>query len=174
MIKKLPWAHPQLWCLGLFFLALDFVHTSPLPYLRIFHYSIIPLFGNSPNMIISILSPKGGAGKSTLCSNLARAFQLSGHNVLIIDTDPQGTLSDWLEQQDEQSDQPAVVTIDNARSMRQQLPTVAKVYDTILLDGALSRYRNYRPHVFPCLIWLSSLADLLRLISGEQLRSLRI
>ena len=56
--------------------------------------------------------------------------------MLIIDTDPQGTLSDWLEQQDEQSDQPAVVTIDNARSMRQQLPTVAKVYDTILLDGA--------------------------------------
>lgn len=39
--------------------------------------------------VISVISQKGGVGKTTSTVNLAAAFSLSGHNVLIIGTDPQ-------------------------------------------------------------------------------------
>lgn len=42
--------------------------------------------------ILSVLSTKGGVGKSTISANLAVALQLSGHQVLAIDLDPQNGL----------------------------------------------------------------------------------
>ena len=45
---------------------------------------------------IVIASPKGGTGKSTLTGHLAVEAERQGSGpVAIIDTDPQGTLSDW-------------------------------------------------------------------------------
>lgn len=87
-------------------------------------------------MIISILSPKGGAGKTTVCTNLARAYQLADHSVLIVDSDPQGTSADWLEQQEEDTEQPAVATISNARTMQRDIQNIAKAYDFVFVDGA--------------------------------------
>lgn len=45
--------------------------------------------------IISIVNQKGGVGKSTIAINLARAIQLDGANVALVDGDPQGTSNDW-------------------------------------------------------------------------------
>lgn len=42
--------------------------------------------------IISVVSAKGGVGKSTLTANLAVALRARGHAVLAIDTDPQNSL----------------------------------------------------------------------------------
>ena len=44
---------------------------------------------------VAVLNPKGGSGKTTLCTNLARAVQLDGNRVVILDTDPQGTAVRW-------------------------------------------------------------------------------
>ena len=38
---------------------------------------------------------KGGTGKTTLCMNLARGFELAGRRVVVLDTDPQGSALDW-------------------------------------------------------------------------------
>ena len=45
--------------------------------------------------VISIVNQKGGVGKSTITINLARAIQLDGASVAVIDCDPQGTTTDW-------------------------------------------------------------------------------
>lgn len=45
--------------------------------------------------IIAVLNQKGGAGKTTLSTNLARALQLGGYKVLLVDSDPQGSARDW-------------------------------------------------------------------------------
>ena len=45
--------------------------------------------------IIAVLNQKGGAEKTTLSTNLARALQLDGDKVLLIDSDPQGSARDW-------------------------------------------------------------------------------
>ena len=44
---------------------------------------------------IVLATQKGGAGKSTLAISLARAAIDAGHNVRLIETDQQGTLSSW-------------------------------------------------------------------------------
>lgn len=44
---------------------------------------------------IVLATQKGGSGKSTLAVSLALAARKAGHNVRLIDADPQGTLSSW-------------------------------------------------------------------------------
>ena len=45
--------------------------------------------------MIAVLNQKGGSGKTTIAAHLARAFQLNGHDVLLVDSDPQGSARDW-------------------------------------------------------------------------------
>lgn len=44
---------------------------------------------------LTVAQHKGGAGKTTLSAQLAAAFDQSGAKVLLMDVDPQGSLSDW-------------------------------------------------------------------------------
>jgi chromosome partitioning protein len=44
---------------------------------------------------IVLATQKGGSGKSTLAIGLALAAKEAGHHVRLIETDPQGTLSNW-------------------------------------------------------------------------------
>lgn len=43
--------------------------------------------------IISIINYKGGVGKTTLTTNIAGDLALLGYNVLMIDLDPQASLT---------------------------------------------------------------------------------
>ena len=44
--------------------------------------------------VIAVLNQKGGSGKTTIATHLARALQLAGHDVLLVDSDPQGSARD--------------------------------------------------------------------------------
>ncbi len=46
---------------------------------------------------LTFAQQKGGAGKTTLVAHLARAWQLAGKSVILIDLDPQRSLSFWNE-----------------------------------------------------------------------------
>lgn len=82
--------------------------------------------------MISVLNQKGGAGKTTIATHLARAFQLGGSQVLLIDSDPQGSARDWAAVNAEQP--VSVVGIDRP-TIERDLKSVAAV-DFAIIDGA--------------------------------------
>jgi chromosome partitioning protein len=45
--------------------------------------------------VIAVLNQKGGSGKTTIATQLARGLQIQGHSVLLVDSDKQGSARDW-------------------------------------------------------------------------------
>ena len=45
--------------------------------------------------VIAVLNQKGGSGKTTIATHIARGLQLQGHSVLLVDSDKQGSARDW-------------------------------------------------------------------------------
>lgn len=87
-------------------------------------------------MVVGILNPKGGTGKTTLAVNLARALQADGWVVLVLDTDPQGTAQDWQAAQADESDMPAVVGVTEANALQRELRRLSSAYDAVVIDGS--------------------------------------
>ncbi len=87
----------------------------------------------APMAIISLLNPKGGCGKTTLSTNLARAYHSHGLKTLLVDSDPQGSASDWhAVREDNPLPFIAYGNPDNLKA----LPGIASVYDHVIIDGA--------------------------------------
>lgn len=84
-------------------------------------------------MIICILNQKGGAGKTTIAVNLARALRLSGESVLLVDSDPQGSARDWHAAGD--GDFLTVVGLDRP-TLSKDIQELSKGYDWVIVDGA--------------------------------------
>lgn len=83
--------------------------------------------------IISILQEKGGAGKTTLATNIARGFFLQGIKVLLIDSDPQGSARDW-NSANEGTLLP-VIGLDRD-TLQVDLKAVINGYEIVIIDNA--------------------------------------
>lgn len=83
--------------------------------------------------IISILNPKGGCGKTTISTNLARALHDRGHSVLIVDSDPQGSARDWHAANEDNPIE--LVALDRPNNVK-TLTSMAANYDFVVIDGA--------------------------------------
>lgn len=82
--------------------------------------------------VISVLNFKGGVAKTTTAIHLARALQLRGYNVVLIDSDPQGSSRDWG---GVNADQPVeVIGIDRPTFKRDLKNFESK--DFVIIDGA--------------------------------------
>lgn len=82
---------------------------------------------------IAVLNPKGGSGKTTLSTHLARAFHRRGAKVLLVDSDPQGSASDWHAVRE---DNPLPLLAYGRPENMKALPGVAAPYDYVFIDGA--------------------------------------
>lgn len=82
--------------------------------------------------VIAVLNQKGGAGKTTIATHLARAFQLEGLDVLLVDSDPQGSARDWAAVRE---DQPVTVVGIDRPTIERDLKNLARK-DLVVIDGA--------------------------------------
>lgn len=82
--------------------------------------------------VIVVLNQKGGAGKTTIATHLARALQLAGTDVLLVDSDPQGSARDWAAVRE---DQPLTVVGIDRPTIDRDLKQVARK-DFVVIDGA--------------------------------------
>src|SRR4051794_37454792 len=85
-------------------------------------------------MIVGVLNQKGGVGKTTLSVNLAHAFALRGHRVLLVDADPQGSALTWSSVRTEDPLFPVVGM--PKPTLHKDLPAVAADYAHVIIDGA--------------------------------------
>ncbi len=82
--------------------------------------------------VIAVLNQKGGSGKTTIATHLARALQLGGADVLLVDSDPQGSARDWAAVRE---DQPLTVVGIDRPTIERDLKNVARK-DFVVIDGA--------------------------------------
>ena len=66
--------------------------------------------------------------------SLADALHRDGSSVLILDTDPQGTASEWSQAQE--GDGPMVVGAPSAEKLEQELDRLGASYDAVVIDGS--------------------------------------
>ena len=89
-------------------------------------------------MIIIIGGEKGGTGKTTLATNLSSLFKQNGKDVLLVDTDKQGSASFWTSTRDTmiqefQKDEKVLSKILSPKiSSLNRVPNVQKFGDSII------------------------------------------
>ena len=87
-------------------------------------------------MIYTIGGIKGGSGKTTVATNLAVVLSLSGRDVLLIDSDDQGTAMDFTQWRNERMDGNsgfAAIQLYDER-VRSETLKLAPKYDDVVID----------------------------------------
>lgn len=87
-------------------------------------------------MIISVVSQKGGVGKSALARTIAVEFTRAGWCVLLADTDPgQATAARWVENRRRQAEIKPDISVKTFHSTHQAL-VASPEFDLLVIDGA--------------------------------------
>jgi len=83
-------------------------------------------------LVIAVLNQKGGSGKTTIATHLARALQIEGADVLLVDSDPQGSARDWAAVREHQ---PLTVVGIDRPTIERDIKNIARK-DFVVIDGA--------------------------------------
>ncbi|MBU0945005.1 MAG: AAA family ATPase [Proteobacteria bacterium] len=86
--------------------------------------------------IVLIGGEKGGTGKTTLATNIAAMLALQGKDVLLMDTDRQGTSSFWATVREETEIEPRIACVQKfGKGLASQVRDLAERYDEIIIDA---------------------------------------
>ena len=101
-------------------------------------------------LIIGVVNPKGGSGKSTTTISLCGGFQESGLTVALVETDPQGTLREWAAEGKKYKEEngtdwniPEVIDTRNKAAtadIRNHPDLHGKDVDVLLIDGVANDF----------------------------------
>lgn len=88
-------------------------------------------------MVILIGGEKGGTGKTTIATNLAAKRSMAGRDVLLIDTDRQGSASGWTQSRDESAQRAGRVACVQkfGKGLQAEVRDLAKRYDDLVIDA---------------------------------------
>jgi chromosome partitioning protein len=87
-------------------------------------------------MILLIGGEKGGTGKTTLAIHLAARRTASGQDVLLVDTDKQGSASSWCAVRDEEGRSPRVACVQKfGKALGADLRALAQKYADLIIDA---------------------------------------
>ncbi len=83
--------------------------------------------------ILAVANSKGGVGKSTLAANLAVEAAAAGLKVMLVDTDPQASCTQFAATRPE--DRPAFRVVQMTKPIvHREIPALAETYDLAILD----------------------------------------
>jgi len=99
---------------------------------------------------VSVISQKGGAGKTTMALHLAVASALSGRNTAVIDLDPQASAANWADRRE--TEVPVVLSA-HASRLRREVTRVAII-------GGEMLYLDTAPHSDGSALEAARLSDL--------------
>ncbi|WP_458774006.1 AAA family ATPase [Desulforhopalus sp. 52FAK] len=86
--------------------------------------------------IVLIGGEKGGTGKTTLATNLAAILAQNGKDVLLLDTDRQGTASFWAAVREEAEVEPRIASVQKfGKGLPTQVQDLATRYDEVIIDA---------------------------------------
>ncbi len=86
--------------------------------------------------IILIGCEKGGTGKTTIAVNLAVMRARSGKDVLLLDTDIQGSASFWAQMRDDTQVKPRVACVSKfGQGLLHEVQDLAGRYDDVIIDA---------------------------------------
>ena len=128
--------------------------------------------------IISIVSQKGGVGKSTISIHLATAAAIKKKETALIDLDPQASVSNWSDSRE--TEYPAVISCQASRLEKVLAAAQEEKADFVVIDSAphsesaaLAAIRAADLILIPCqpsildLRAISNTIDLVRLAKKE-------
>jgi chromosome partitioning protein len=95
---------------------------------------------------ILVMNAKGGSGKTTISINLASYYAVEGHDVALVDYDPQYCALDWLETRPE--GRPKITGVEGLRKGAR----VPRNTDVVILDAPAATHGFWagpRPASFP-------------------------
>jgi chromosome partitioning protein len=86
--------------------------------------------------IVLIGGEKGGTGKTTLATNMAAMLALQGKDVLLLDTDRQGTASFWATVREETEIEARIACVQKfGKGLASEVRDLAGRYDEIVIDA---------------------------------------
>ena len=86
--------------------------------------------------IILFGGEKGGTGKTTIATNMAAMLAIQGKDVLLLDTDRQGTASFWAAVREDYGAEPRIACVQKfGKGLASQVRDLADRYDEVVIDA---------------------------------------